>query len=496
MRKHRNIGKMYIPIYVTFLVFYLWLAAQVPYTHDDWDWGSSNGIEQLLHATVNARYTGNFFAVVMTRSHLLKTLIMGAGYFFIPYGLAVYASQGLTERLQERRLSAFLLCNLMFLLLPREIWRQTYGWVAGFANYSVSAVFLLVWIREIRLAFLQESANRSAGVWELLLCTAGSFLAQMFLENLSIYAVMLGVFLCGVHFARNKKVPMKNVLMLLGAAAGLLIMFSSRIYGSLWNTGETLGGYRSLSVGTQYSLMTTIYMLLSQAAVLAPLIFEKNPMQCLIILGLLSTLLLQKEQGKRYSYALCVVNGVFALYILHGCFRGNATAGFIPLAVNGAFFLTVAGETAFLLRRQKPAMGTALTIWFSVPGVILPLVFTLETGERLFFTSNVFLVLFAAMLFLELKDGVCLRRRSVLLLAGTLILVCFYGYIYFGIGTCKRERDALMAQATRENASSIVLPQYPHENYVWAPNPVGEKREGFFRTFYHLPENIEILIKH
>lgn len=486
----------YTVIYSLFLMFYLWLAAQIPYTHDDWDWGISNGIEQLVRATLNARYVGNFFVVVMTRSQILKTLIMGLCYFLIPYGLAACALQGIPERQQERKLNAFLLCNLMLFLLPREIWRQTYGWVAGFANYSVSAVFLLVWVREIQLAFSQESTESAAGLRELLLCTAGSFLLQMFLENLAIYTVMLGAFLCGVHFVRRKKIPLKNGLMLAGAVLGLLIMFSSRIYGSLWDTGESLDGYRSLSVGTQYSLMTTIYMLLSQAAVLAPLIFEKNTMQCLIVLGLLGALILQKEQDKRCVYALCGVNVLFALYILYGSFSGNAAAGFIALVVNGAFFLTVAGETVFLLREQRSVLGAALTAWFSVPGVILPLVFTLETGERLFFTSNVFFVFFAAVLLRELTDQHCLRKGKAVLLVGSLLLMCFYGYIYHGIGVCKRERDARMEQAARENAASVILPQYPHENYVWAPNPVGEKREGFFRTFYHLPEDIEIQIQH
>lgn len=488
----------YILVYGVVLAFYLWMAAQIPYTHDDWDWGISNGIEQLLYATLNSRYVGNFFAVVMTRSQLLKVLIMGVGYFIIPYGLATFAAQDKKENQQEQKLCAFLLCNVMLFMLPHEIWRQTYSWVAGFANYVVSAVFLMVWIREIRLVFSQHSEKRTACLWELLLCFAASFMLQMFLENLAIYTVLLGAFLCGVLLVRDKKIPLKNALMLLGAVLGLFVMFSSRIYTSLWSTGEAVSGYRSLSVGTQYSLMTTIYMLLSQASLLAPLIFVENTTQCLVILGLLTTLMLQKEQRKLCTYALCAVNGLFALYILYRHVGGNLTAeeeGFIPLAVNGLFFLTVAGETILLLRGYKSALGVALTIWFSVPGVILPLVFTLETGERLFFTSNVFLILFAAMLLMEQADKFCLRRMNVLLLVAALVLMCFHGYIYHAIGVCKRERDMLMEQAIRENADSITLPNYPHGDYLWGPNPVGEKRQGLFRTFYHLPENIEIYIQ-
>jgi len=489
----------YTWVYACVFAFYLWMAVQIPYTHDDWDWGISNGIRQLVHATLNARYVGNFFAVVMTRSEILKTLIMGTGCFLIPYGLAAYAAQEQREQQQERKLRAFLLCNVLLFTLPREIWRQTYGWVAGFANYSVSIVFLLVWIREIGEAFSRKSADPGAGGRELLLCFAGSVLVQLFLENLAIYTVLLSLFLCGIHFARNRKIPLKSILMVLGAIVGLLIMFSSRIYGSLWSTGEAVNGYRSLSVGTQYSLMTAIYMLLSQAAVLAPLIFEENPVLCLTVLGLLTVLLLQKQQQKGFVYALCAANGLFALYVLYSYISTPAAAqleGFPALVVNGAFFLTVTAETVIVLQGRKETLGAALTIWFSVPGVILPLVFTLETGNRLFFTSDVFFVLFAAVLLMEVAEKSCLKKITVLLLTGALLLMCFYGYIYHAIGVCKRERDGLMARAAAEKASSVTLPHYPFEDYLWAPNPVGEKRETFFRTFYRLPEDIEIHIQY
>ena len=485
-------------IYGIFIVFYLWMAAQVPYAYDDWDWGISNGIEQLLYATVNARYAGNFFVVIMTRSQILKTLIMGAGYFLIPYGLAFFAVMDQTVNQQEQKLCAFLLANILFFTMCREIWRQTYGWVAGFANYSVSAVFMLVWIREIKLTFLPESEKSHVSVRELLVCVTTSFLGQMFLENLAIFTVLLGLFLCVARFVKNQKIPMKTMLMLLGAILGLLVVFSCKLYGSLWSTGEAVGGYRNLSVGNQYSLTTTIYMLLSQAALLAPLIFEENIVQCLLILGLLSILLLQRMPKKTYAYILCGMNGFFAVCFLYCFVRGSTTVEFgkfVPLVINGAFFLTVAAETVLLLYRDKSSLGVALTAWFSVPGVILPLVFTLETSYRLFFTSNTFMTLFAIILLQQMKAPGSLRRAKILFLTGALLLMCSYGYVYHAIGVCKRERDALMEQATKENASSVTLPGYPFAEYLWVPNPVGEKRQGYFRSFYNLPEDIEIHIQ-
>ena len=64
--------------------FYIYLAAQIPYTHDDWDWGLSNGWEQLLTANINSRYSGNFLEVLMTRSGVFKTLFMGLSFCALP----------------------------------------------------------------------------------------------------------------------------------------------------------------------------------------------------------------------------------------------------------------------------------------------------------------------------------------------------------------------------------------------------------------------------
>ena len=60
--------------YGLFLIFYLWLAAQIPYTDDDWDWGLPVGIQQLVTASLNSRYAGNGLVVLLTRSVFLKTL--------------------------------------------------------------------------------------------------------------------------------------------------------------------------------------------------------------------------------------------------------------------------------------------------------------------------------------------------------------------------------------------------------------------------------------
>lgn len=67
------------------LAFYLFLAWSTPYSAiDDLEWGLDVGVHWLRDGSLNSRYVGNFFAVIMCRSPLVKTLILGLSTFFIP----------------------------------------------------------------------------------------------------------------------------------------------------------------------------------------------------------------------------------------------------------------------------------------------------------------------------------------------------------------------------------------------------------------------------
>ena len=55
------------------LAFYVWIAAQIPYTHDDWDWGLEVGMQHLLKADINSRYVGNLIEVICGMINIFET---------------------------------------------------------------------------------------------------------------------------------------------------------------------------------------------------------------------------------------------------------------------------------------------------------------------------------------------------------------------------------------------------------------------------------------
>ena len=74
-------------ISVLLVLFFFFFAVQVPYSHDDWQWGSHSNWLLMLNgfANYNGRYLGNLFEILITRSVLAKNIALTVGMFFIIY---------------------------------------------------------------------------------------------------------------------------------------------------------------------------------------------------------------------------------------------------------------------------------------------------------------------------------------------------------------------------------------------------------------------------
>ena len=254
-------------LYAAFAAFYLFLAAMIPYTHDDWDWGLPIGLQHLLTADINSRYMGNFIEVIMTRSVLLKNILMAAGYFLLPYLMAV-AAEKLTESPKASRPLFFLCANFLMLTMGLAMWRQTYSWIAGFANFGFSSVFMLLCILQMIPLFRDEPVQKPS-ILQAIIFFLIAIAGQLFLENLALFMVIATVTACIVHYKKYKCIPPTYVAMALGALIGLVIMFSSSIYGSMLNTGEAIDGVRTLSFSFSDGFGKIIYNIFYQAMCLA-----------------------------------------------------------------------------------------------------------------------------------------------------------------------------------------------------------------------------------
>lgn len=496
----------YTYVYLFFAVFCFWLAYQVPYTHDDWDWGLQNGIEQLLYAKINSRYAGNFIEVIMTRSVVVKTILMGSIYLLIPYLLSAVASMAMNTDKKFRTLF-FVLCNVLLLSMNRAIWQQTYGWIAGFSNFCVSVIFLIIWIRELELAFKKDISVPHTSVIKLLFWGVICVVFQLFLENIAIYSLIIACFVIAVYLKRNRKVPVKNIVMLAGAIIGLVIIFSSNIYGSLWSEGEAIDGYRRIIFINFGSVKELAYNFMIQISLIFQRALGANLITILLISALLTVFLFKNRSNPNKSRILFIaVNILFMLYFisyyiitkLYNISDKSASIEFvldmIDTIVNALYFIAVIFEIIILFRKDKLYTAKLLSIWLSALLVVIPLIATSEIGFRLFFSSEVVLIYFSLTLLGALTQNTSSAATSKII-GGCLIicsmLIISHIIIYAQIGACAKAREKAIDNAIKNKAAYVILPKYPHKDYLWFPDPVGHRME-YFKEFYGIPEDMDV----
>ena len=80
--------KQNIILYISYLlwgIYWFYISYNIPYEADDWNWGSEDGIKQLLTGSINSRYAGNFFAVCLTRNIWIKNIVLTIFIFLLIY---------------------------------------------------------------------------------------------------------------------------------------------------------------------------------------------------------------------------------------------------------------------------------------------------------------------------------------------------------------------------------------------------------------------------
>lgn len=485
-----------ILLLILLLPFYLYIAWQIPYAGDDWDWGLDVGLQHLLTADINSRYTGNFLVVLMTRSKPLQAVLMGASYLGIPWLMASLT----VNRSREPRifLLCFLAANCLILSMNPHIWRQTWGWIAGFANYGFSILGLLLCLfPAMRLFREPPTPCRSSAVRDLGLFLL-TFLNQLFLENLTLYMVLYTGALCLISLFRERTIRRQYLALFAGALAGLCVMFSSSIYPVLFSSGTSTTAFRTLSFEKNTGITGLITGCILSFMEKASWIWEKNVVLCCTISLVLTALLWTKKVHPFLRWSLSALNLLSVLYFvlcghlaygkLELFYRG--LLGKAELIVNLGYFFLVAVETVVLYRHRRWDMAKLLCLWISAPGVILPLSFLTIEGARFYATSNCFLTVFVLFLAADLFRllPVSGRRWASLALVTVFAVLCVHLFgIFYQASLCTRQREAILADARITGTKEVTLPTYPPEvtPYIWEADAL-DARQIFFRQFHGL----------
>ena len=488
-------------------IFYMWILSETPYEIDDWSWGIAEGWQALVTGELNGRYLSNLLEVIVSRSPLMKTLLAGTLATLLPLlttMLCLHFSN--VEGTDDNHLDwaapalpLFLLATLLFLTLPLPMWRQTYGWIAGFSNFGFSGIVLLAYQGVLLRALRQVRMNSKADL-------AGAFLLgaamQLVLENVTIYALMVTMIAVLEELVRKRRANFLMISLLLGNVTGAVLMFSGSIYGVLMETGHAINGMRAFKLDQNISLWENLLLSQQRFVYFFPQSIWSNNW----VLSTVASLLLAEICLKKKN--LAGITAAAVLFLFTAIFFFLRFVGHLELLVPGwsdvltqrlnlLFFWFVVCLVIILWRNRKRRMAALLFLWFSAPGVILPLSVTNMNSEdtRCFLTSAVFLIEFCLLLSLDNRAIKYERARNTVaaLLAIGILSCCMQKLvIYHGINAVRLERAELVQAAQRGETDRIDFPDFPHWEYLWVTEPIGESQRSYFRAFYRIPDEVSM----
>ena len=425
------------------------LCGLFPLTGDDWFreelgrrlTGPTDLLEAVLTGwrTYNGRILGNLLAYAAGSRRLLRELLRAA-FLFGTVRLA--AGHG-----GFRTVWGTLLTAAALLALPRDIFAQIYPWAAGFFNYVPPAALALAALRMLEDLFAERpvpgGVPRAAAVFLLGLCGA------LFVEHVTLYGVWAGAVLLVWSWRRGiASAPVAAFCA--GTLLGAILLFLSPSYGLIWGGGAYSAG---LWANAGENLPVVVSGLISRCPVLY---------LTLTALGLAWFAASRRTGPDRLLAALLALG--CGCFILCGL-RGRWTGGEALAAVLWGAALW-AGCWRWLPKGER--RNRALFFLASAGVGALPLLAVSPIGPRCLYWSYVCLVISAGNLLSALPLGLLPRRpvrgTALGLVAGVL---AFYLALFLPIHALEGERLAALEEAVAQGRREVVLPTYPHGEYLW-----------------------------
>lgn len=453
-----------------------------PYTFDDWVWGSQTGLDRLnaLFSNYNGRWLGNILVILLTRSRIARAIVISLTLTFIVLMIK--------KNVQfKNRYSKYILISLL-LLMPVNIISESIAWTSGFVNYVIPFLIILLIIYLNKNIFSNDNVNIS-NKWIIPLLILG-FACSLFIENMTIYNLILSIGIVGYLSFKKKKLILPNISYMLGSIAGTILMFSNGAYHNVLNSTDV---YRTIEQGNIFirafqTYFNAFYKLFIQNN------YILNVFICIICLSLIYKYMKNMQDSlKRYvKVILYVVSVVFVIYVGYIAFlrMGNNSSIFIDAMINKYFEGTLSilyfistFITVSICVADKNIKKRLIFELISILFITGPLLIVTPIGPRCFTSTYFMFVLFAIDCF---DNCVCSKAKNFMGIVKVCPIVlmisflCIYGQIY------KIDNQRRKHIRKHKDDTSIVLPLLPYTNYMHGPNPVNAIFEKMFKSFYHI----------
>ena len=474
-----------------FLLFAL-LAIMFPYTGDDWAWGSQIGIDRLhtFFDNYNGRYFGNFLILAISRSKALKVVLMTLCYYSSCWLCYKYT-------LLKRNVS-LLLAAVLFFAMPRTVFMQSVVWASGFANYVPAALISVSYILLVRNITGEERPRYGKLLW--IPTFIMGFCGALFIENLTVFNICLGVAVIGCVIIRFKRCYAVHIGFLAGAISGAVWMFSNSAYSSIYKGSDE---YRQVATG----LGGIIKRCFGNGYVICDYVIVANCWICLVASALLLILAVQFTKGTGHRKHKAYVKGAMAVNWL--CLAAilcknlllteQVHIAIMLFMMLVAVLYAVSIVVIVLLCVAKSRRFHMLLPFCCIPVSVAPLLLVSPIGPRCFYISYLLTIVFVTDLFSYVVNESGIKKadnKRILWSLGTVVLLqaILYVSIFLPIDQYDTKRNKFAKLQSDRGESQIVISSLPNEKFLWISSPSEEPWITRYKLFYRIREDAELVV--
>lgn len=485
--------------YSIFLIIFLAIfTSLIPYACDDWAWGSSIGIERLerFFAGYNGRYLGNLIVIAITRSQILRVVLMTVVMYLIIL---------LCYKIINKKNSILFLTSTIFILgMPRDMFVSSYVWSSGFSNYAMSAFFVLIYIFLIRK--LLDGKEFKYSKLMIIPVFLLAYLGSLIMEHVTLYTICLGIFVIIYSYIKFRKVNYVNVAYLIGSILGATTMFMNSSYRNIAGNKDFYREIPKTDVGSLInnaikSFLNEIY----QGGALNNIIIN-------FIIAICATVIIYKFIKSKRTYIgkrgllLCnLINFVLISYPIYGLINIIVPNWNILLRYTKYFealysiIFYISILIFIIIFIDNKILKTKLLFYFgSILILIAPLFVVNPLNQRCFAAPYIFFVLISNelinYLLKDIKDNEFLSIIKKILITIIVCIFVFFLSIYASLAHTNNTRIKHISSELSKGVSIIEIPKYHYGKYLWSGTPGNNTMwEDRYKMFYGIPKEVDIV---
>ncbi|MBE6070347.1 MAG: hypothetical protein E7208_00130 [Clostridium butyricum] len=478
-----------LTITIVLLLILVSISNNIPVLWDDWMWGGEVGINRLnsIFSNYNGRYLGNILVIILTRSNLIKTIIISTSIIAIIYFM--YSCFGGKDYI------FYIISSLLVLLLPMSIFSQTISWVSGFCNYIPPIVLFLIYFFIIKKEFDDNIVVYKK--YQIFLMIILGICMQLFMETNTIYNCIFSVFMVIYVYVKTKRIPLIHISFMTSTLLGAFIMFSNGAYSNIYENEDS---YRS--VGRSFKeIIVQIYE--HYFNYMNRQLFMKSfALNCILAITILLIIKICRKNNKYNlkDYIISIVSISYPTYLLFTIFRIDYIDKIYEKSVyffDGLFTVLFYIALIVTIIQYIADTNIKLKLLLLVASIVVltaPLLIVNPLSPRCYLNTYIFMV----MLILELLNYIILeldiefRYINILGAVSLFIIGLVYINIFIDIGKAEKSRQAIVNEQLKSKEINIIIPKLPHGQYLMNAN--ASLRSGWeknaLRNYYTVSKEV------